>query len=85
MGRSRLPWDLTFDHGPAFRHVVDLAVPDSSLGVIPPGNSGVRSSPHARDLLAPWADHRYMPLYLSWPRIESVIERDTRLEPGGNR
>ena len=85
VGRSRLPWDLTFDHGPAFRHVVDLAVPDSSLGVVPPGNSGDRSSSHARDQLDPWADHRYMPLYLSWARIESVMERDTRLEPGGNR
>jgi penicillin amidase len=78
---SRLPWSTDVTHGPAWRHVVDLAVTDSSFGVIPPGNSGDARSPHARDHLQRWADHRYVPLYLAWERIEAVKESETTLAP----
>ena len=65
VGASRLPWTTVVTHGPVFRHLVDLAVTDSSLGILPPGNSGARRSPHLLDHLARWADHRYVPFYLS--------------------
>src|SRR5262249_8085027 len=33
VGRSSLPWNPWVTHGPVWRHVVDLAVPESSLCV----------------------------------------------------
>jgi penicillin amidase len=78
VGPSRLPWSADVTHGPAWRHVVDLAA-DSSLGVVPPGNSGDARSPHARDHLSRWADHGYVPLYLEWERIEAVKESEVTL------
>ncbi|HEY2956315.1 MAG TPA: penicillin acylase family protein [Candidatus Eisenbacteria bacterium] len=77
---SRLPWSLTVTHGPAWRHVVDLAA-DSSLGIVSPGNSGDARSPHARDHLPLWVDHRYVPLYLDWDRAETVKESEVELVP----
>ncbi len=81
VGSSRLPANTTFAFGPAFRHLVDLASADSSLGVIPPGNSGDLRSPHARDQIQAWATHGYVPFYLSWPRAEAVKESDVALTP----
>jgi penicillin amidase len=83
VGRSRLPWSTTYDHAPAFRHLVDLAQPESSLAVIPPGNSGDPRSPHDLDLLARWANHGYVPLYLAWDRVLAVRESEVRLLPAG--
>ncbi len=80
VSRSDLPWDITVSHAPVWRHLVDLAVPDSSLGVLPPGNSG-RPGPHRADLLRRWASHGYVPLYLAWDRIETVKEDESRLVP----
>ena len=80
VGRSSLPWSTLFTHGPVWRHLVDLAVAESSLCVVPPGNAG--AGPHARDLMARWANHGYVPLYLDWTRIESAKESEWRLEPG---
>jgi penicillin amidase len=78
---SRLPWSVDVTHGPAWRHIVNLAA-DSSYGVIPPGNAGDARSPHARDHLALWADHRYVPLHLDWRRIEALKESEVELTPG---
>ena len=78
---SRLPWSIDVTHGPAWRHLVDLACPDSSFGVLPPGNAGSVLGPHARDQLQRWADHRYVPLYLAWNRIETVKESEITLAP----
>ena len=82
VGASRLPWTSVVTHGPAMRHLVDLAVEDSSLGVIPPGNSGDRTTRHFSDMLQRWADHEYVPMYLSWPKIEQAKESELRLTPG---
>ena len=79
VGRSLLPWSRTFEHGAVWRHVVDLAVVDSSLGVVPPGNAA--DGIHARDQLARWANHRYVPLLLDWSRIEAERESEVRLTP----
>ncbi|HKQ57026.1 MAG TPA: penicillin acylase family protein, partial [Candidatus Eisenbacteria bacterium] len=80
VGRSSLPWSALFTHGPVWRHLVDLAVPESSLCVVPPGNAG--QGPHARDHLSRWANHGYVPLLLDWRRVETARETETRLEPG---
>jgi penicillin amidase len=76
---SRLPWNTEVTHGPAWRVLVDLAIADSALGVVPPGNAG--SGPHQRDLLARWAGHGYVPLYLAWDRIEAAKESELTLNP----
>ena len=81
VGGSRLPWNRWVTHGPVLRHVVDLAVPESSFVVLPPGNSGDLRSPHARDLLARWAQHGEVPLYLSWERVETAKESELTLTP----
>jgi len=81
VGRSSLPWNVEFSHGPVFRHLVDLAVPDSSLGLVVPGNSGDRASRHSADLEARWANHGYVPFLMDWARIESVKESETTLVP----
>ena len=65
-----------------FRHLVDLAQPDSSRGVIVPGNSGDPASVHATDLLARWRDHEDVPFYLDWGRIAANQESDQVLAPG---
>jgi penicillin G amidase len=81
VGQSSLPWSANVTHGPVFRHVVDLAVLDSSLAVLPPGNSGTAASGHQADLLGRWASHGYVPLYLSWERVEAMKESEITLEP----
>lgn len=81
VGRSNLPWSVTFGHASVFRLLVDLASPDLALGIIPPGNSGDRASGHARDLLAGWANHGYVPLYLDWAKVVGVKESELRLVP----
>jgi penicillin amidase len=80
VGRSSLPWSLLFTHGPVWRHVVDLAVAESSLCIVPPGNAG--AGRHARDHLARWANHGYVPLLRDWERVETAREGEWRLEPG---
>jgi len=78
---SRLPWTIEVNHGPAFRHVVDLARPDVSYGVVPPWNSAAFPPAGARDMRPAWADHRYVPLLLDWKRIEGVAMETLTLAP----
>src|SRR5262245_42132518 len=80
VGPSRLPGDVQVIFGPSWRHLVDLAVPDSSLAVIPPGNTG--GPEHQRDQLQRWASHRYVPVYLDDARIQAARESEWRLVPG---
>jgi penicillin amidase len=81
VGPSRLPWSTAVTFGPTFRHLVDLAVADSSLAVLPPGNSGAWRSGHVFDHLQRWANHDYVPFYLSWELVERAKESETTLEP----
>ena len=81
VGPSRLPWSTTVTFGPVIRHLVDLAVTDSSLGVVPPGNSGSRRGIHLLDHLERWANHDYVPFYLSWELVERAKESEITLEP----
>jgi penicillin amidase len=85
VGGSRLPWNQWVTFGPVLRHLVDLAVTESSFVVLPPGNSGDLRSPHATDLLVPWAQHGDVPLYLSWERVEIARESALTLRPAAPR
>ncbi len=76
---SRLPWSAEVAAGPVFRHLVDLAVADSSLAVIPPGNAAWARG--TADLRALWANHGYVPLLLAWPRIEAERAAAVTLAP----
>jgi penicillin amidase len=78
VGPSRLPFSIEVVHGPAFRHVVDLARPLVSYGVVPPWNSAAFPPRGDLDLRRRWADHGYAPLYLDPKRIDEVaIDRVT--------
>ena len=79
VGRSNLPWSTVVTHGPVWRHLVDLAVPDSSWAVVAPGNSG--RGPHARDLTERWADRTYVPLHLDRRRVETARVAEWLLTP----
>jgi penicillin amidase len=83
VGPSRLPGDVHVLFGPAWRHLVDLAVADSSLAIVPPGNTGAPA--HDRDHMQRWANHRYVPLHLDWSRIEAAKESEWRLVPAAIR
>jgi penicillin amidase len=78
---SRLPWNTEVVHGPAFRHVVDLARPLVSYGVIPPWNSAAFPARGNRDMRARWATHGYVPFLMDWDRIEAVAVDRVRLTP----
>ncbi len=74
VGPTHAPWDFDVTFGPSFRHVVDLAVRDSSLAVIPPWNS----DQFRIDQRTRWAEHRYFPLLLNWADIDKrTIDRVT--------
>ncbi len=81
VGPSRLPWSVEVTHGPAYRHVVDLAIPDVSYGVVPPFNSAAFTPSGDRDLRRPWADHRYVPFLLNWDRIHAAAMETVTLAP----
>jgi penicillin amidase len=75
---SRLPHSVEVGHGPVFRHVVDLAVADSSWMVVPPGNS-MASPALARAMLQRWRDHGYVALRLDPSSIEREAIEDVTL------
>jgi penicillin G amidase len=78
VGPSRLPYSIEVVHGPAFRHVVDLARPEVSYGVVPPWNSAAFPPRGDMDLRRRWANHSYVPLHLDPLRIDEVaIDRVT--------
>ncbi len=77
VGGTRVPFQSEVTHGPAYRHLVDLALPDSSWGMVPPWNSSV----HRVDLRQRWADHRYVPFLMNWERISASALEFVQLEP----
>ena len=81
VGPSRLPWSTEVVHGPAFRHVVDLARPLVSYGVVAPWNSAAFAPMGERDLRVPWANHAYVPFHMDWARIDAVALDRVRLSP----
>jgi penicillin amidase len=67
--------------GATFRIIADLADWDLSVGTNAPGQSGDPKDPHYSDLLNPWAEGKYFPVYFSRAKIESAAEKATRLGP----
>ena len=80
VGGSYVPWSLEFGHGPAFRHVVDLADSLTSWVVIPPWNAA-RPGGTTADLRAAWVQHAYLPLRMDWTAIERTARDDERFAP----
>jgi penicillin amidase len=58
--------------GATFRLVVDVGDWDRSVAMNSPGQSGVPTSPHYRDLFEPWAADGSFPLLYS----RSLVERN---------
>jgi len=85
VGRSNLPWSVTVTHSPVFRHVVDLADPMTSYGIVVPGVQGDSSSAHSRDLLERWANHRYVPFLRDRAAIERAKESEIVLPAIGRK
>jgi penicillin G amidase len=67
--------------GATFRIIADLADWDLSVGTNAPGQSGDPEDPHYSDLLNPWAEGKYFPVYFSRAKIESAAEKTVRLVP----
>ena len=68
--------------GASFRIVVDTANWDNAVGTNTPGQSGDPDNPHYRDLFEMWATGKYFPLAYSRPKVESVAEARSILQPG---
>jgi penicillin G amidase len=67
--------------GATFRIIADTGDWDRSVGTNAPGQSGDPESPHYRDLVEPWADGRYFPVFFARAKVESVAEAKIRLVP----
>jgi len=67
--------------GATFRIIADLADWDLSVGTNAPGQSGDPKDPHYSDLLNPWAEGKYFPVYFSRAKIQSAAEKTIRLVP----
>jgi penicillin G amidase len=67
--------------GGSLKIVADTEDWDNSVGLNTPGQSGDPDSPHYRDLFKLWAEGRYFAVAYSRPKVESVRESTTRLNP----
>jgi penicillin amidase len=70
--------------GATFRVIIDTENWDNSLATNAPGQSGDPRSPHYRDLFDLWVKHQYFPLFYSRPKVESVTESRTVLQPAAS-
>ena len=67
--------------GASYRHILDLADWDRSVGTSVPGQSGQPRSPHYADLIPCWGENRYFPLYFSRSQIEKNCKDKLLLVP----
>lgn len=67
--------------GAAFRAVYDTAGWDRSVAQNAPGQSGSPSSPHFRDLAAPWSAGEYFPLAYTDAAVQANLESTLTLVP----
>ena len=81
VGASRLPWSVEVTHGPVYRHVVDLAQPTLSFGIVPPWNSAAFGHDGALDHRRLWASHGYVPFWLDWRHIDALAMDRVELKP----
>ncbi len=68
--------------GGSFKIIADTENWDNSVGINTPGQVGHPDDPHYRDLFDLWARGRYFTVAYTRPKVESVKESVTRLEPG---
>jgi penicillin G amidase len=66
----------------SYRQVIDVGAWDKSLAINTPGESGIPSSEHYRDLAPMWAKGQYFPLLYSRSAVERNTERQIVLLPG---
>ena len=71
----------TQSSGGTFRIIADVDDWDRSLGTNFPGQSGNPRDTHYRDLIDPWAQGKYFPLFYTRSRIESAARRKIILAP----
>jgi penicillin G amidase len=67
--------------GASYRHILDLADWDRSVGTSVPGQSGQPRSPHYADLIDYWGKKRYFPLLFSRSQIEKNTKDKLVLTP----
>ena len=67
---------------PSWRHIIDLADIDASVGVHTAGQSGNPLSPHWNDLIPLWASGEYHPLPFTRAAVEAHAESTLTLLPG---
>jgi len=67
--------------GATFRIIVDTNNWDDAIATNSPGQSSDPESPHYADLLIPWSQGQYFPLYYSRAKIESVQGHTIQLVP----
>jgi penicillin amidase len=66
----------------SWRQIVDLAHPDTAIGVHTTGQSGHPSSAHWNDLVPMWANGAYHPLPFSRLAVDEAKRSSMTLVPG---
>jgi penicillin amidase len=67
--------------GGSFRIIADCSDWDNSIGTNCPGQSGDPESPHYKNLMGPWAEGQYFPIYFSRKKVDSAAESILVLYP----
>jgi len=61
--------------------IADCSDWDGSIGTNCPGQSGDPENPHYQDLIGPWAEGQYFPIYFSRKKVLSAAENILVLNP----
>ncbi len=77
------PFKIT--SGPSTRQIVNLSSIDSSLAVIPTGNTGRIFSKHYADQIKLWLNGKYHNVYMSKDKIDEVKEEVWIVTNGGKK
>jgi penicillin amidase len=67
--------------GASFRIIADCSNWDNSVGTNCPGQSGDPENAHYKDLIGPWAEGQYFPIYFSRQKVLSAAESVLILNP----
>jgi penicillin amidase len=67
--------------GASFRIIADCSDWDNSVGTNCPGQSGDPESPHYKDLIEPWSQGKYFPVFFSREKVESAAKKIVVLNP----
>lgn len=67
--------------GPSTRRLIDFAQPDTSLTILPTGNSGQLGSPHYSDQAHLFVQGKYRTAWYRWEDIEAHKKHELRFVP----